>query len=174
MAAGGWVVLIVYMGFVYTASKGIPFWNSPLHPVLYMTYAFRGGAAALLVAMAVFGAPSADAILLLLKLWMGITSIVIVLFVLELQGAWSNGNAAARRSVRELLAGRFAIAFYGGTLLVGLLVPAALASEQIAPLGLGVLAAIGLFSAFGDFFMKYTTIRAGIYLPLLLRPMRPV
>ena len=55
------VVLIVYMGFVYTASKGIPFWNSPLHPVLYMAYALRGGIAALLVTMALFDAPSAGA-----------------------------------------------------------------------------------------------------------------
>jgi formate-dependent nitrite reductase membrane component NrfD len=172
MAAIGAAVLIAYMGFVYSTSKGIPFWNSPLHPVLYIAYAFRGGAAALLVAMAVLGAPSADAIGLLLKLWIGITVIVIVLFVLELQGAWSGGNAAARRSVRELLAGRLAIAFYGGTLLIGLLVPAILVSERIAPLGLGVLAAIGLFSALGDFFMKYTTIRAGIYLPLKMRSLR--
>lgn len=172
MAAAGAAILIIYMGFVYTASKAIPFWNSPLHPVLYMTYALRGGAAATLVVMAMFGAPSVDAIVLLLKLWMGITSVVIVLFVLELQGAWSGGNAAAHRSVRELLAGRSAIAFYGGTLVVGLLVPAVLASEQIAPLGLGVLAAIGLLSAFGDFFMKYATIRAGIYLPIKMHPVR--
>lgn len=174
LAAAGAVVLIVYMGFVYSASKGIPFWNSPLHPVLYIAYAFRGGAAALLVTMAVLGAPGADAILLLLKLWMGITFVVIVLFVLELQGAWSGGNVAARRSVRELLAGRSVIAFYGGTLLIGLLVPAVLASGQIAPLDLGILAAIGLFSALGDFFMKYTTLRAGIYLPLKIHSVRSV
>jgi formate-dependent nitrite reductase membrane component NrfD len=166
MAAAGMLVLIGYMGFVYTASKGIPFWNSPLHPVLYMAYALRGGAAALLVEMALLSAPSEDAIANLLKIWMGVTGVVIVLFALEVQGALTGGNAAARRSVRELFAGRVASAFYGGTLLIGLIVPAALVSGQIAPLGLGVLAAIGLLSVLGDFFMKYTTIRAGIYLPL--------
>jgi len=57
MAAAGMVVLVVYMGFVYSASKGIPFWNSPLHPLLYMTYALRGGSAALLVAIALLGTP---------------------------------------------------------------------------------------------------------------------
>jgi formate-dependent nitrite reductase membrane component NrfD len=170
LAAAGMVVLIVYMGFVYSASKGIPFWNSPLHPVLYMAYALRGGAAALLIEMALLGAPSDDATVALLKIWLGVTALVIVLFVLELQGALSGGNAAARRSVRELLAGRLALAFYGGTLLLGLIVPAVLVSGQIAPLGLGVLAAIGLFSVLGDFFMKYTTIRAGIHLPINLRP----
>jgi formate-dependent nitrite reductase membrane component NrfD len=174
MAAVGMVVMIVYMGFCYSASKGVPFWNSPLHPVLYMGYALRGGAAALLVEMAVLGAPGDEVAAVLLKIWMAVTAMVAVLFVLEVQGALSGGNAAARRSVRELFAGRLAVTFYVGTLLVGLVVPAALVSGQIAPLGLGVLATIGLFSVLGDFFMKYTTIRAGIYLPLKLRPLRSV
>jgi len=172
MAGAGMVILIVYMGFVYTASKGIPFWGSPLHPVLYMTYALRGGAAALLVEMAVLGPPGNDVLAALVKIWIGVTAVVIVLFALELQGALAGGNVAARRSVRELLAGRLALVFYGGTLLIGILVPAALVSGQLAPLGLGVLALVGLCSALGDFFMKYATIRAGVYLPLTLRRVR--
>jgi formate-dependent nitrite reductase membrane component NrfD len=170
MAVVGMVVLIVYMGFVYTASKGIPFWNSPLHPVLYMAYALRGGIAALLVTMALFDAPSPGA-MSLVTIWIVVTAVVIILFALEIQGALTGGNPAARRSVREMFLGRVSIYFYGGTLLIGLVVPLALVSGHIAPLGVGVLAAIGLFSALGDFFMKYTTIRAGIYLPL--RPRQP-
>jgi formate-dependent nitrite reductase membrane component NrfD len=170
MAAVGMVVLIVYMGFVYTASKGIPFWNSPLHPVLYMAYALRGGIAALLVTMALFDEPSPGA-MSLVTIWIAVTAVVIILFALEIQGALTGGNPAARRSVREMFSGRVSIYFYGGTLLIGLVVPLALVSGHIAPLGVGVLAAIGLFSAVGDFFMKYTTIRAGIYLPL--RPRQP-
>lgn len=161
----GMVVLIVYMGFCYTASKAIPFWNSPLHPVLYMAYALRGGIATLLVITALFGEPNVN-ITQLVTIWISVTAAVIILFALEIQGAISGGNPAARKSVRDLLAGRVAIYFYGGTLLIGLLVPLALVSGKVAPLGAGVLAAIGLFSALGDFFMKYTTIRAGIYIPL--------
>ncbi len=172
MAAAGMVVLMVYMGFVYSASKGIPFWNSPLHPLLYMAYALRGGAAALLVAMAVLGVPDQEMAKTLITIWIAITALVIVLFALEMQGALTGGNAAARHSARELLAGRFAGYFYGGTLLLGLLVPLALVSGKLAPLSFAVLAAVGLFSALGDFFMKYTTIRAGIYAPLELRPAR--
>jgi sulfite dehydrogenase (quinone) subunit SoeC len=172
MAAAGMMVLIVYMGFVYTASKGVPFWNSPLHPVLYMAYALRGGAAALLTEMAIFGAPSEEIAATLLKLWIAITAVVIVLFGLEIQAALTGGNVAARRSVREMLAGRVAAYFYGGTLLVGLVVPLTLVSGRIAPLSFTVLAAVGLLSALGDFFMKYSTIRAGVYLPLHPRPLR--
>lgn len=172
MAATGMIILIVYMGFVYSASKGVPFWNSPLHPLLYMAYALRGGAATLLVVMAVLGAPNQEMAERLITIWMAITVLVVLLFALEMQGALTGGNAAARRSVREMLAGRVAGYFYGGTLVLGLFVPLALVSGKIAPLSFAVLAAIGLFSALGDFFMKYTTIRAGIYAPLELRPAR--
>jgi formate-dependent nitrite reductase membrane component NrfD len=172
MAAVGMVTMIVYMGFVYTASRGIPFWNSPLHPILYMTYALRGGAAALMVEMALLGAPDGDTPAILLKIWIAVTATVIFLFVLEIQGAMSIGNAAARRSVHEMFAGRVAIYFYGGTLLIGLIVPLVLISGTLAPLSFVVIAAIGLFSALGDFFMKYATIRAGVYMPLRARPTR--
>ena len=52
LALAGMVVIIGYMGFGYTASKGMPFWNSPLHPALYIAYALRGGIATLLVVAA--------------------------------------------------------------------------------------------------------------------------
>jgi len=172
MAAAGMVILIVYMGFVYSASKGIPFWNSPLHPLLYMAYALRGGAAALLVAMAALGVPNQEMAERLITIWIAVTALVVVLFALEMQGALSGGNAAARRSARQMLAGRFAGYFYGGTLLLGLLLPMALVSGRLVPLSIAVLAAVGLLSALGDFFMKYTSIRAGIYVPLSLRPAR--
>lgn len=165
MAVIGMLVLIGYMGFVYTASKGIPFWGSALHPVLYVAYAVRGGVAALLVTMALFSASPAAAVTTLTKIWIAVTVVVIILYALEIHGALYGGNPAARRSARDLLLGRVAVSFYGGTLLIGLAVPSVLVSGTIAPIGLTVLVVIGVFSALGDFFMKYTTIRAGVYLP---------
>ncbi|MCC6142899.1 MAG: polysulfide reductase NrfD [Candidatus Hydrogenedentes bacterium] len=169
LAFAGTLALMGYMGFVYTASKAIPFWNSPLHPVLYIAYALRGGVAALLLTLwAVDGGPVPGAGLLLL--WLGVTGAVVVMFALEIHGALTSGNAAARRSVHELLAGRVAVYFYGGTLAIGLAVPAWLALAGLGgPLSMGALAMIGLASVVGDFFMKYSTIRAGIRLPVWTR-----
>ncbi|MCZ7562906.1 MAG: polysulfide reductase NrfD [Burkholderiales bacterium] len=164
VAAVGTVVIIGYMGFCYTASKAIPFWHSPLHPALYIAYALRGGIAALLVIGAAAGAAASDG---LLQLWIGVTVVVALFFALEIQGAWSGGNVAARWSVRDLLAGRLALLFYGGTLALGLIVPLALlaASTAASP---AVMALIGLASAAGDFFMKLATVRAGVYRPLVI------
>ena len=162
----GMVTIIGYMGFVYTASKAIPFWNSPLHPALYVAYSLRGGIAGLLLAQAVGGQWLAGQNELLL-LWLGITAAAIVFFALEVHGALTSGNSAAQQSVRELFTGGVAIYFYGGTLLLGLLVPAWLAWTGLSgPASAGAMTLLALASAVGDFFMKYSTIRAGVYLPV--------
>lgn len=166
MAAFGMIVLIVYMGFVYSASKGIPFWNSPLHPLIYIGYALRGGAAAVMTEMAVLGAPGGPAVKQLVMIWIAVTALVVLLFALDLRHALGGGDRAARASVRELLSGGLAKSFYGGTLLLGLVVPMLVITSGFAGLELGVLAIVGISSAVGDFFAKYTTIRAGIYRPL--------
>ncbi len=158
----GALTVIGYMGFCYTASKAIPFWHSSLHPALYIAYAVRGGIAALLVIAAVTGT-LANA--LLLQLWVAVSAIVTLFFIFEIQGAWTSANVAAKWSVRDVLAGRLALTFYGGTLAMGLIVPALLSSAAQTPL---IMAAIGLASAAGDFFMKLTTVKAGVYLPLVM------
>jgi formate-dependent nitrite reductase membrane component NrfD len=106
---------------------------------------------------------------LLLGLWILLTAAVAVLFVIELHGALTGGNPAARSSVHALLAGRLALYFYGGTLAIGLVVPALFVWAGYAgALSVGAMAAIGVASALGDFFMKYSTIRAGVHLPVWL------
>ena len=167
VAIAGAVIMMGYMGFVYTASKGIPFWNSTLHPVLYIAYAIRGGIAALVLTLALRG-NILEGGGGLLEVWVAVTALVIVLWLLEIQGAISGGDETAMRSVRDILAGRLAVYFYGGTLVVGLVVPLILMTGAIAPLSAGILAAIGLASMAGDFFMKYSSIKAGVHLPVRL------
>ena len=159
----GTLTIIGYMGFCYTASKAIPFWHSPLHPAIYIAFALRGGIAALMLIAAAMGNGHDDA---LLYLWLGVTSVVVLFFILEIQGALSARNVAARWSVRDMFAGRLAGLFYGGTLLLGLVVPVALLGtvDRYTP---ALLALVGLASMAGDFFMKLSTVRAGVYLPLV-------
>jgi formate-dependent nitrite reductase membrane component NrfD len=164
VAALGMVTIIGYMGFCYTASKAIPFWHSPLHPAIYIAFAVRGGIAALLIIAAFLGG-SADEFLL--KLWLAVTGTVTLFYALELQGAIAGGNVAARHSAEDILSGRLALVFYGGTLVLGLVVPLLLLTMSVT-MSPAVMAAIGLASVAGDFFMKLSTVRAGVYLPLVL------
>lgn len=162
LAWAGAVLMIVYMGFVYSTSKGIPFWHSPLHPALYIAYALRGGAAALLTVIVLLGLPI-DPQAGLLQSWIIITAIVIVLWAFELHMVITSGDPAAKRSVHELFRGRLMLSVYGGILAIGLLVPVLLLSGAVVRLGPGTLAIVGLASIAGDFFMKFASIKAGVH-----------
>lgn len=155
-------VIIGYMGFCYTASKAVPFWHSPTHPIIYVAFAFRGGIAAILI----LSAFSPVSLPYLLEWWLGLTALICVLFGLEIHSALFGGNLAARRSAREILAGRLALIFYGGTLLIGLVVPVFIivvgGSGSAVPMAL-----VGLTSVAGDFFMKLSIVRAGVYMPIV-------
>ena len=56
--------------------------------------------------------------------------------------------------------------FFGSMLLIGLVLPAVLIAGNIAPLSATVMGSVALTSVAGDFFRKYTSIKAGRYLPL--------
>ena len=80
----------------------------------------------------------------------------------------TSGEEAAVRSVHDILAGRLALYFYVGILLIGLVVPVFLMAGIIAPLSPALFAIIGLSSVAGDFFMKFSSIKAGVFSPVRL------
>ncbi len=161
----GMALLIIYKGNVYAASKGVPFWNSPVLPILYATYAIRGGVALLLVALPFTGNMLDAAYISIIELWVAVSAAVMLGFYI---GVMRQTNLAARRSVAELTRGRAAAAFYLGTVAVGLVLPILLGLVGFgSPLSQTALALVGAFSLVGDFFAKYTIAKAGIYLPLM-------
>ena len=169
ISVAGMVILLLYKGFVYASSKGIPFWTSPILPALYVAYALRGGVATLLLMFAWGGNTVSPERLGPLELWIGLSAAVMVLFYL---GVMSGADPVARRSVYELVRGRAAVPFYLGTLVVGLVIPIAFGLAGVTgSLSLATLALVALASVVGDFFIKYTIAKAGIYIPL--RPRSP-
>ena len=164
VSVAGAALLIIYKGNVYAASRGVPFWNSPALPVLYATYAIRGGLALHLVLAPLTGGaagPGAE----LIELWVAVSAAVMLGFYLAvMRGA----GLAARASVAELTRGHAAGAFYLGTVGAGLLAPIALGLAGVAGTGSAtILALVGGLSLGGDFFAKYTIAKAGIYVPVM-------
>jgi formate-dependent nitrite reductase membrane component NrfD len=101
----------------------------------------------------------------ILELWVAVSAAVMLGFYL---GVMRNTNLAARRSVAELTGGRVAVAFYLGTVGVGLVVPIVIGvAGFVGPLSHTVLALVGALSLIGDFFAKYAIAKAGIYVPLM-------
>ena len=160
----GCATILLYEGFVYAASRAIPFWRTKLLPALYVAYGLRGGAALLLVLASLGGTTFDIDAIEAIKLWVVASTAVLVPFYVITA---SRSGGAARNSVRRLVAGSLSPAFYGGTVLVGILVPLALgAARELGAGGLAVLALIGISSLLGDFYVKYCVVKAGTYVSL--------
>ncbi len=165
VSLAGMAIVLAYKGFVYAVSRAIPFWHLPLLPVLYIAYGLRGGAAVLLVAGAVAGDAFDIDLLEAIKLWVVVSSAVLVLLYLALA---RSAGGAARRSAGELMAGKVSPAFYAGTVFFGLVIPIVLGAIGAATgPSRGLLAVIGLSSLVGDFYIKYCIVKAALYLPIV-------
>lgn len=166
--SAAWV--IVYKGFVWSSAKGIPLWNTPLLPVLYLVYGVRGGLAVLLLVALTQPAGGEVSTAEVLKLWLGVSSALLV--VVYLVGIRGTGLTAAR-SVDALLSGVAAPAFLWGAVLLGLVVPIVLGAFALAtglalatPVGVVLLVIVSLTSLVGDLALIYAIARAGLYRPL--------
>lgn len=155
---------IVYKGFVWASSKGIPLWNTPLVPALYIAYALRGGAAVLVLLAGLGAQLGALEPLEPIKLWLAVSTAVLILIYLEVM---RGSGMTALRSVNLLLFGKVALPFYVGAVLFGLIVPIGIGGfayfDHVSP---GLLALVGLLSLLGDVSIIYCIARAGLYRPL--------
>ena len=168
LSLAGAAIIMLYKGNVYAVCRAIPFWNSSLLPVLYVTYALRGGVALLLLFLPWQGSAIDQRLLEILELWIGLSAGVCILFYLTIM---ANASVGARRSVEDLLRGRVAAAFYVGVVLVGFVIPVLLGLwNVVTPVSLGLLALVGATSLVGDFYVKYAIAKAGRYLPHVYAP----
>ena len=165
VSLAGAAVIIGYKGNVYAASRGVPFWNSPVLPILYAAYALRGGAALLLLALPLARVRVDLHEVGLIELWIAVSAATMLGFYLAVM---RHTNLASRRAVDELLGGRAALAFYLGTVGAGLVIPIVIGlAGLVGTLSTAALAFVGALSLVGDFFAKYAIARAGVYAPIL-------
>ena len=157
-----WVV--VYKGFVWASSKGIPLWNTPLVPVLYIAYALRGGTAVLMLLAAAGTAHAPLGFLEPIKLWLAVSTAVLVLIYIDVM---RGSGMTALRSVNLMLFGRVALPFYFGALALGLIVPIGIGGlGYFGGLSPAMIALVGCLSLVGDLSIIYCIAKAGLYRPL--------
>ncbi len=157
-----WVV--IYKGFVWASSKGIPLWNTPLVPALYMAYALRGGAAVLMMVATLGAGLVSLEPLEVIKLWLAVSTAVLVLIYLEVM---RGSGMTALRSVELILWGRAALPFYLGAVVVGLIIPIVIGVlAYFYDVAHGLIGLVGVFSLIGDLSIIYCIAKAGLYRPL--------
>lgn len=160
VAALSALFVTLYPGFVLAASTSIPFWNSPMLPVLFALHSLMI-ASGLVLLLSPFGLDPGPL--------QSISSLGAILIVTNLAlGAMYLANSkrshvAAKEAVRLLNQGSLGSVFRVGVLLAGMIVP------LIVLLWIPAAIAIaGLFILIGGLLFRYCVLRAGVYVPFPL------
>jgi len=160
-------IVIVYPGLVLAASPSIPFWNTTLIPLQFLSFAFASALGlALIVALWLPVAPA------LLTAWASaeilLLAATLLLFLAHLLHG-TTSHTTAKLSVDRLVKGELQGPFIWGTLVGGLLLPIFLAlyASLAASPAPQLLAISALLTLPGNWLSKYTVIKAGSYAPFL-------
>lgn len=155
------VVVAIYTAFLFAQAKGRDFWQSPTLSFHMLVHSFMAGAAAFgIVALFV---ESGNNWLPFLKNVM-LTSIGINLFILLIELTTTHPTEDAKRTVDMILKGRYKNSFWGGTIVLGNLIPIALLlfGETSAAL----LALVGAIVLVGIYITEHIWVEAPQRIPL--------
>jgi formate-dependent nitrite reductase membrane component NrfD len=161
-------VVIVYPGLVMAYSPSIPFWNTTLIPLQFLTFAFASAVGLALIFALWSPVPAAH-----LATWANaeilFLAATLLFFIAHLLHGGTS-HTTAKVSVVRLVKGELGVPFVWGTLLGGLLLPILLilyASLTANPGPNLLLALSALLTLPGNWLSKYTVIKAGTYAPFL-------
>jgi formate-dependent nitrite reductase membrane component NrfD len=157
----------IYGGFIMSFVKGIPFWNSGMIPIIFILAGVADGFG--LIMGIALGTGGNAAVIATAETWSRAFLVTNALIISVLLMTANYTSAIAKLSVKEILAGKEAFAFWVGIVLLGILIPLVI---SVSSLFTGEATAMILIAAIvshtlGAFGLKYCLLKAGIYRPLL-------
>ncbi len=167
VAALASIVMLTYTGFLLAVIKRIPLWNTLTLPLLFLLSGLCTGIACLLL-MAPFLQTSVGQETTLRTLV--IAEVILILMQLVVLGAYLEiakyGVISTIESVRSLKT----LFFIVGVIIIGLIIPLCLLSGTAVASDLSALFILawvaGMLLLIGGILLRYSIIRAGVYLPL--------
>lgn len=153
----------VYTAFPFAQAKGRSFWQSPALPVHMLAHAAMAGAAALYVVsfFVVDVQPLREALELTLAL-----GIVVGLLVLWAELGIGHPDRDATRAAKMIYQGRYRKLFWGGSVLLGSLVPLVLIGLGILFSAPAAVAAASILTLIGIFATEHAWVEAPQLIPL--------
>lgn len=158
-------VVIVYPGLVLAYSPSIPFWNTTLIPLQFLSFAFAGA-----LGLALTSAMWTPVPYVVLSQWLTAELFLLATTALLLIAHLLNGSTshpAAKFSVTRLMRGELRGSFLIGTVVLGLALPALFIFYGLilSSASHALMLTIGAAVLVGNWFSKYAVIRAGVYAP---------
>jgi formate-dependent nitrite reductase membrane component NrfD len=158
----------IYGGLMMNYCKGIPFWNQGLLPIVFVLAGIADGLA-LIMGIGMAGGDANIAMAEMVSRYLLLANIFLIVCYLISANYIS---AVSKFSINELIVGRSALAFWGGLITIGLIIPAIISIVSIfsgvEATGVLLITAIVCHTV-GAFALKYCVLKVGIYRPLLPR-----
>lgn len=169
----------IYTGVLLGVVKAVPFWNTPMMPLLFLVSALSTGIGAVLLviglrrwvtpkAVEAEGEQVAESVHAISRIdvTLIVTELLVLFFLLFVMAASSQ---VAGESVRFLVAGGYATAFWLGVVVIGLLLPVAIeawALRRGKGIGLSRLADLGVLAGLcllvGGLILRFAVLAAGL------------
>jgi len=149
------LMIVLYPGFFLANNRSVPLWHTPLVPVLLLASSAMGAFAFVLMGSSYLpqGLQSFGA----LAVWTILANLALVLAHLL---AMARSGGAAAKSVQLLSTGPLSWMFWGGVIVLGMVVPTVLLLWIASPAALA-----GACMLIGCFVFRYCLLKAGVYIP---------
>lgn len=167
LAGAAAFMVTIYTGFVLKTVKGVPFWDSALLPLMFLSYGIMGGFG-LAVALGVGGGDINLAAAEAGGRWLLVINAVLITVYLLMA---ANREETGRLSVMEQMRGHLALVFWGGIVILGIIIPVIIAfsnyfANEVAS---GLLITGVVCEIVGGLALRYAILKAGAYNPLVAR-----
>jgi formate-dependent nitrite reductase membrane component NrfD len=162
IAAGILGLLVsVYTGFLLSSSTGIPFWNTPALPLLFLVSGVSTGAALLMLHLITLKSSpfAAHTLHLLERVDLGLVAFELLILFAFINMA-SAGNAGIKAGAQYLLG---SVGFTVGVALLGLLLPAILEAISIRKKQVSLTVAASVFVLIGGALLRIYVLQAGYF-----------
>ncbi|MBI4321930.1 MAG: polysulfide reductase NrfD [Chloroflexi bacterium] len=157
-------VVMIYDGFVMSASPSIPLWNTSVLPVLCLSYSLLGGASLSLALQAMTAKVMEASSLETMEIGLIVANIIIVGSYIS---TMFNSTSAGRQAAISLIRGKYAAHFLGGAVFVGLIVTLLLALFFVSTGITAILVLAVIADLIGHFTIFFLLLRAGLFAPVM-------
>jgi formate-dependent nitrite reductase membrane component NrfD len=167
------VLTVLYTGFLFDTTRSIPFWSTPILPLLFLVSGVSTGIMGLILILLLQGV-SVDAEIGLLRqidLYLILFEGLILFFYLH----GMHEVTAARASVRRLINDDLSAVFWGGVVVMGLVIPFLI--EVFLPDTVFAVVVACLCGLLGGIYVRYVVVTGAVKAPLnaegVLIPLTP-
>lgn len=156
------VLTVLYTGFLFDTTRSIPFWSTPILPLLFLVSGVSTGIFSIILMLLFLGYADSPAVGILRKLDAFILILEGMVIFFYLHGM--HEVTAARASVSRVVKGDLSVSFWAGVVLVGLVIPFMI--EVFLGNDMVPLTVAGLCGLVGGIYVRYVVVSGAVKAPL--------